>query len=34
MLISIPPKRGVCQVIGYIKGKCGLDPARVNGGPQ
>jgi len=31
MLISIPPKYGVSQVIGFIKGKSGIHMARVYG---
>jgi len=31
MMISIPPKYGVSQVIGYIKGKSAIHPARVYG---
>jgi putative transposase len=29
MLISIPPKHAVCQVVGYIKGKSAIHLARV-----
>lgn len=32
MLISIPPKYSVAQVIGYIKGKSAIHMARVYGG--
>lgn len=28
MLISIPPKHAVCQVVGYIKGKSAIHIAR------
>ena len=31
MLISIPPKYAVCQVIGFIKGKSAIHLARVDG---
>jgi putative transposase len=31
MMISIPPKFAVSQVIGYIKGKSAIHPARVYG---
>jgi putative transposase len=34
MLISIPPKSAVCQVIGFIKGKSAIHPARVYGERQ
>lgn len=34
MLISIPPKYAVCQVIGFIKGKSAIHPARVYGERQ
>ena len=29
MMISIPPKYSVCQVVGYIKGKSAIRLARV-----
>ena len=32
MLISIPPKHSVSQVVGYIKGKSAIHIARVHGG--
>ena len=32
MLISIPPKYSVAQVVGYIKGKSAIHIARVYGG--
>ena len=32
MLISIPPKDSVAQVIGYMKGKSAIHLARVYGG--
>jgi len=32
MLISIPPKHAVAQVVGFIKGKCAIHIARVFGG--
>jgi len=32
MLISIPPKHAVAQVIGYIKGKSAIHIARTAGG--
>jgi putative transposase len=32
MLISIPPKYAVCQVIGFIKGKSAIHVARTFGG--
>jgi putative transposase len=34
MLISIPPKYAVAQVIGYIKGKSAIHIARTAGGRQ
>lgn len=34
MLISIPPKYAVCQVIGFIKGKSAIHLARVYGERQ
>jgi len=34
MLISIPPKCAVAQVIGYIKGKSAIHIARTVGGRQ
>jgi putative transposase len=34
MLISIPPKSAVCQVIGCIKGKSAIHPARLYGEHQ
>src|SRR5689334_20601224 len=34
MMISIPPKYGVSQVIGYIKGKSAIHLARVYGEPD
>ncbi|WP_373509979.1 IS200/IS605 family transposase [Thiocapsa sp.] len=34
MLISIPPKYAVCQVIGFVKGKSAIHPARLYGERQ
>src|SRR5271167_464494 len=34
MMISIPPKYAVSQVVGYIKGKSAIHLARVYGGKQ
>ena len=34
MLISIPPKYAVAQVIGYLKGKSAIHIARTTGGRQ
>lgn len=34
MLIAIPPKYAVCQVVGYIKGKSAIHIARVYGERQ
>jgi len=31
MMISIPPKYAVSQVVGFIKGKCAIHLARTNG---
>ena len=31
MLLAIPPKYAVSQVVGFIKGKSGIDMARVYG---
>ena len=34
MLVSIPPKYSVAQVVGYIKGKSAVDIARAYGGQR
>ena len=34
MLVSIPPKYAVAQVVGYIKGKSAIHIARTAGGRQ
>jgi len=34
MLVSIPPKYSVSQVVGFIKGKSAIHLARVYGGEQ
>lgn len=34
MMISVPPKYSVAQVIGYIKGKSAIHIARVYAGPR
>jgi REP element-mobilizing transposase RayT len=34
MMISIPPKYAVSQVVGFIKGKSAIHLARVYGGPE
>ena len=31
MMIAVPPKHAVSQVVGYIKGKSAIDLARVYG---